>query len=223
MFNEAKYILNQRSKELNTIIKHLETMDAMTSAIHKASIIMTSAIHKASIIMMLYNVIEGTFYVLLKEVFDYAKNNPCGLPEAFYITIAEYHAKQIFEKGQTKKNKNSWGKELLKFKERESIPIPTLDSIKPFSGNLDAKSIRDISKNYGVVIKYDLYDNEILFIKDKRNALSHGNVSYAQAGRDRTLKEIKCHKIATIKCLKNIIKSFEQVYSDIKSAEIPAI
>lgn len=214
MFNEAKNILNQRNKELNAIIKQLEKMDAMTSAIHKASII-----------MMLYNAIEGTFYVLLQEVFDYAKKNPCGLPRAFYITIAEYHAKQICEKGQEKKskNKNSCGKKLLEFKELESIPIPTLDNIKPFSGNLDAKSIRDISNKYGVAIKWYLYDNEISFIKNTRNALSHGDISYAQAGRDKTLKEIKCHKIATIKCLKNIIKSFKQVYGDIKSDEIPAV
>lgn len=200
VFNETRNVLKKRGGELDIMISNLSNLKVGVEY---------SAIGKSSIVMMIYNMIEGVFSTLLQEVFDYAIQNCHNIeqyPKNFLIIIANYHIKLI----------NGDAKKLLKF-ENKNITIPQYSEYKRhiefYSGNLDAKKIREIANKFGVVkIIEKKSDAQLVFIKKIRNHLAHGSVSYEEATRDRTDVEVKEIKNATVDYLDRVIQAFETVY-----------
>jgi hypothetical protein len=76
-----------------------------------------------------------------------------------------------------------------------------------FSGNLDAQKIDIILGLYGINKIRHKNRDKLLYIKNKRNKLSHGEMSYIEACRDKTLSEIIIHKEAVREVVKELIIS----------------
>lgn len=88
MFKDARNVLKARSDELDIMISNLMPNDRAEY----------SAIKKSSIIMMIYNMIEGVFSILLQEIFDCViqnSNNMEKYPNHFHLIVSEYHLKDI--------------------------------------------------------------------------------------------------------------------------------
>lgn len=200
IFNETRNVLKKRGEELDVMISNIGDLKVGVEY---------SAIEKSSIVMMIYNMIEGVFSTLLQEVFDYAIQNYHNIeqyPKNFLIIIANYHIKLI----------NGDAKKLLKF-ENKNIIIPQYTEYKKYiefySGNLDAKKIREIANKFGVVkIVEKESDAHLVFIKKIRNNLAHGSVSYGEATRNKTDIEVKEIKNATVDYLNRVIQAFEAFY-----------
>lgn len=64
----------------------------------------------------------------------------------------------------------------------------------PFSGNVDAKKVREVADIYGFQIIANPSDRngaDLLTIKTARNDLAHGLKTYEEVGRDYTTSDIK--------------------------------
>ena len=87
--------------------------------------------------------------------------------------------------------------EILSF-ERDCINI---------SGNIDAKKIREIIKQFG--------GNEISngrdlkTIKDKRNNLAHGEFTFSEIGKDYTVKDLVDYKDETKQYLSSVLDEIQ--------------
>lgn len=63
-----------------------------------------------------------------------------------------------------------------------------------FSGNLDAREIRETMQTYGIVKRHIVNGDCLLTIKTQRNALAHGTVSFAECGKDYDVTELIKYK-----------------------------
>ncbi|GAA0593037.1 hypothetical protein GCM10009416_34320 [Craurococcus roseus] len=79
------------------------------------------------------------------------------------------------------------------------LVVTSFDASKLFSGNVDARELRNQSGDYGFTITADgrrtRMGEDLVTIKQKRNDLAHGNASFSEVGRDYTAKQLK--EIAT--------------------------
>lgn len=76
-----------------------------------------------------------------------------------------------------------------------------------FSGNLDAKEIRKVVNSYGLnVVKKS---TELRTIRDKRNKLAHGELSFKETCNTDSMTYMKTLKDKTIEFLEDVIKSIE--------------
>lgn len=58
------------------------------------------------------------------------------------------------------------------------------------SGNIDAKKLEELAKKYGFTLPTTNISNELLIIKNKRNQLAHGEITFSEAGKDKSIEEM---------------------------------
>ena len=76
------------------------------------------------------------------------------------------------------------------------------------SGNVDHKKIREIGENYGFAAPNPSVSvGYLLTIKDKRNKLAHGEITFADCGKGYTVQELKKHKNDTITYLQEFVQN----------------
>ena len=90
-------------------------------------------------------------------------------------------------------------KKILLMKSKESLP----------SGNLDGERIVETMGMHGISINtfYDNYRPDILsFIKTKRNELAHGSISFTDALRDSSIKDIEKYMDTVFSFMEDLIE-----------------
>ena len=207
------------SSTYNVLIERKNDLDMMIEILKSLKKVEESAILKSSIMLMNYNIIEGVFYALLQELFDYFMDKNIDIEKwhkDFANTIAIYHYKNI---ESPKGKKIATAQNLLKFRKLNIISVPDFEEYgrvnKLFSGNLDQIQIRRISKDYFGVNYRDIQDDKHLEkIKDIRNKLAHGELKYSEACRNFTSVDIEKYSISVCDYMKRVIDAFCIKYSN---------
>lgn len=93
-------------------------------------------------------------------------------------------------------------------------------SFKPstlFSGNLDARKVRDAAKEYGFESDTDTKITKggkiLLTVKTNRNDLAHGNKSFAEVGREHDATDMSDAKEQVVSYLGGILANIEKYIS----------
>jgi hypothetical protein len=168
---------------------------------------------KANNIIILYNLIESTITNILIEIHDEINLNSTKykelIPELQSLLFAYYNLLY--------KNKNDIyesAKDITKFIQMIYGEIPFNLSYSEmvkyyslYSGNIDKKRLYKIFLKYG--IKININGNELDTIKNKRNALAHGRISFEECGRDLTIQYIDHLNNAIFKCMESILNCVE--------------
>jgi MAE_28990/MAE_18760-like HEPN len=80
---------------------------------------------------------------------------------------------------------------------------------KIFSGNIDAKKIRETAKKYGFSHETNSEMTksgaQLLTVKQKRNDLAHGDISFKECGQDYTIQQMVDIKNEVMQYLKEIL------------------
>lgn len=180
----------------NDVKNRVEDIQIMIDMLNNNSKVCCQLVLKSSLILMIYNVIEGTISNLLTELFDaIAKRNLKieVLPNKLQSTIYTYHLKKIGEDS----------KKLKEFSMYDDMKICNISYLeisrylKLFSGNLDARSIKNISKRVGIDLPDIIDEPCLLSVKSIRNKLAHGEAKFSNACQDITSVEIEemCKKV----------------------------
>lgn len=212
-------IIMMLSSTYNVLIERKNDLYMMIEILKSLKKVEESAILKSSIILMNYNIIEGVFYALLQELFDYFTDKNIDIEKwykDFANTIAIYHYKNI---ESPKGKKIATAQNLLKFRKLNIISVPDFEEYgrvnKLFSGNLDQKQIRCISKDYfGVNYRGKQGDEYLEKIKEIRNKLAHGELKYSEACRNFTNADIEKYSISVCDYMKRVIDAFCMKYSN---------
>lgn len=89
----------------------------------------------------------------------------------------------------------------------------SFDKQKLFSGNIDAKTIKDTAETYGFSYRTNARKtqngNDLLRIKTNRNDLAHGFKSFEEVGRDATADELLKIKKGVICYLREILQNID--------------
>lgn len=171
-----------------------------------------SNILKSNLSLMIYNLIEFTVVNLVECIYDriererlaYIDINDC-LKKLWTATILKFN-KDPNASYNTFIKKNEYiigqiiSKSTISLKARDTLP----------GGNFDGEAIKNTMQKHGVVIDCysDNYRPDILKdIREKRNDLAHGAVSFVEALRDSSIKDIAKNNILVSQFLDELIKN----------------
>lgn len=161
--------------------------------------------------MLAYNTIEGCFAKLNEEIFSFISENHIPI-ERLNVELQNVYYRYY-------KNTITDVESLKKFYENRNLTSITYneicDKVTLFSGNLDARSIREFSKKQiGMSNISTAYGRKIVIIKNLRNKLAHGEITFQDAVKDNTLKEIEEMCKDSIKFLEIVIEAYKDFYTN---------
>ncbi|MEM7593989.1 MAG: MAE_28990/MAE_18760 family HEPN-like nuclease [Cyanobacteria bacterium P01_A01_bin.83] len=162
---------------------------------------------KATGFLLLYNLIESTIRNAIEFIYDDIVSK-----EVSFDDLRTEIKKIVIQ--NFKKNKKS--DTLLAEINRITIDIvsASFDKEKLFSGNIDARKIKDAAKNYG--FSYQTNERktqngiDLLTIKTNRNDLAHGFKSFNEVGKDATSEELLKVQKRVICYLSEILQNIEE-------------
>lgn len=179
--NELKNSNDLLKKSLQEITAFMEYIKKNENTMDKIS----AKVCKSNIILMLYNLIESCSRSILIEIQTKIQQDVPRINDIRHNIL-----NIIFQRGG------------VPSEELESLEIRNSDELilhiigkKIFQGNINVRSINKIARQYGFsAISGDKIGNDIDTIKEKRNDLAHGNISFADLGRSYTLEDIERFK-----------------------------
>lgn len=140
----------------------------------------------ANAYLLFYNLVESTIRNTIQEIYDHFKMNSIS------FDLLKPNIKKTILKGIKAKNSDKIVEQI----ETLAIDIvsTSFDPDKISDGNIDARKIRELAKNYcfSDTTDYSRCKNgeTLLEIKNKRNNLSHGIVSFSECGREVSLSDL---------------------------------
>jgi len=180
--------------ELTTILaeKQIEAsqmLDLVTSFSNGHGNIVKSSMMKSAQVMMLYSAVESMTYLCFERIHEMASRVAyTDLSPNFQDIWADYY----FTSFSDSKKKQA---EHLAETISGSLSIPSLSTYlkrrKLFSGNLDSRKINELLRCYGVRNISGAELKDLKFVKDKRNALAHGECMFKEGCRAITERELR--------------------------------
>ncbi len=163
---------------------------------------------KANGFLLLYNLVESSIKKSIEEIY-----NSLSKENVPYKKVTdEIKKKWIEEKYKNFKDQDYVAEKIfnaIKIIEDDIITL-TFNSKRFFKGNIDSKKIRNISRLYGFSSKahYSTKDGEKLFlVKNRRNDLAHGLVSFCDCGKDYSIEQMLEIKKQVVSYLRSILKN----------------
>ncbi|MBD1886527.1 MAE_28990/MAE_18760 family HEPN-like nuclease [Microcoleus vaginatus] len=173
---------------------------------------------KANGFLLLYNLVESTMRNAIVAIFDEFKNQAISFdqlkPEIKMIVL------------QNLKNRSPKKNHLQINQISIDIITATFEREELFSGNVDARLIKEIAEKYGFSYQTDFAKTKngqnLVVIKRNRNDLAHGIKSFEDVGRDKTIEELLEIKDEVIEYLRQILENIKtyldnQEYLDVNT------
>lgn len=164
--------------------------------------------------------LKGTVYILLYNLVESTMREAiCYIHETIYDKNINFD-----------KLKKSLKVEILKRLKHESVNVDSLlnglvkgiscgisygtfNKKKIFSGNIDRNEINEKSKIYGFSTESEFihtkHGENLSTVKQHRNDLAHGNVSFAEVGQNVTYQDLENVSLAVIAYLDAVVKNID--------------
>lgn len=180
----------------------------------------TIAVMKSSLFLMLYNCVESTVVNCLCAILKAIESDGCKYNDLIdELQIASLGAYDYnVKKCESKDEKNKHLKQQIDFQTGLSVFHLELRSLMSsssqgnFSGSLDAKEIRKIFSLLALDLSTMRCD-ELVQIKNCRNKLAHGEVSFEDFGRDYSIQYLQLSKDHTLNYLDDLISNVDNYLS----------
>ena len=194
--NTVKADYRRRVLEIDDYIKYVETLEKTTGI---STTLMATM--KASAILMLYNLVESTMTNISQAVFDHLKQKNIGFDQINDIV------KILVLRNVKKRNPTN----LVKKMRDDSLDfvVASFDREDIFSGNIDAKKIRETLKEFGAKQTRKISEPVLLEIKTLRNELAHGAKSFADSGKNFTAQDLAIKQGKVDKALSQALLDFD--------------
>ena len=158
---------------------------------------------KANGFLLLYNLVESTMRNAIEAIFEEFKNKAVTFdqlkPEIKLIVL------------QNLKNRSPKKIYLTINQLSTDIITATFEREELFSGNVDARLIKEIADKYGFSYQTDFAKTKngqnLVVIKSNRNDLAHGIKSFEEVGGYQTLEELLEMKEEVIEYLTQILEN----------------
>ncbi|MBD1933452.1 MULTISPECIES: MAE_28990/MAE_18760 family HEPN-like nuclease [Cyanophyceae] len=168
---------------------------------------------KANSFLLLYNLVESTMRNAIEAIFDeFRSKGVCFDKIKPEIKMTVLKNLQTYLKSSTAKDIHP------KISQISIDIITTTFPEKIFSGNVDAKVIKETAKKYGFSHLTDCSKTKdgsnILLVRETRNDLAHGNKSFEEVGRDKTIEELLEIKQEVVEYLSQILGNIQKYLKD---------
>lgn len=161
----------------------------------------------ASFFLLLYNLIESTIRQGVIAIYDELKAH-----DVSFNSLRPGLKHRILHDSRKKVGLDYLKAQIASCIEKEIINA-SLNSKKLFSGNVDREEIKNYAEEFGFSYKTDYsltsHGEKLNLIKDHRNDLAHGNISFKELGRNYSLEDLKIHKDETVYYLLTILENIK--------------
>lgn len=166
----------------------------------------------ASTYLLLYNLIECSMTNAIDSIHEHIKKERTSF----------HDLTQKMQKVALKNFRNALNKEehvLSQGSIEHAIVWLGYDGERIFSGNIDAKKIKEMAKKYGFVISEEAIQRSrggqsLLMIKSKRNELAHGKISFEECGQEISIDELYVMYEQAIVFVDGILDAIEHYLSE---------
>lgn len=209
-------IFDDRSEEIELYYSIILELDSGNNIIQTINDRRFLKILKSNLLLMLYNLIEACIVSGMLEIYEKLKADTC----AYNDVISEiqkiwsnYQISQIYGPTTVKLTYEKKVQNII-----HSIfakePIELTKGVLNISGNLDAQKIKKLCDIHR--IRYAANDDigALKVIKDRRNSLAHGDVSFSECARDLAVGDLEGIKNGTLKFIKDILHGMEKYYNN---------
>jgi hypothetical protein len=171
-------------------------------------------VSKATIVLLLYNLVESTTTNLLNEIHNSITQSNVNyhdlIPSVQHLLITYY---MLLHKKKNNVHESVKDLSTLINIVKNGMPFSLLYNemvryYSLYSGNIDSKKITAIFSKYGINISTSM--GELKKIKDERNSISHGIVSFEECGRNLSIEYIKTVIDKTYAYFEDIINIVKQ-------------
>lgn len=174
---------------------------------------------KANTLLMIYNLVESTVMGGILEIYDKLKQEGLtysGVRKEIKDIWFSYKFRQVYDQ---QAHYNSYkGKALEIVNSILTGEVIELDrKAAAISGNLDAQQIRNVCNEHGISFQTDEASRGGIVletVKDRRNDLAHGMLSFAECGRDYSIKDLGKIKDQTVHFLQGLLAGMKQYYDE---------
>jgi MAE_28990/MAE_18760-like HEPN len=109
--------------------------------------------------------------------------------------------------------------------EKQTTKLAVFEREELFSGNVDARLIKEIADKYGFSYQTDFAKTKngqnLVAIKSNRNDLAHGIKSFEEVGRDKTIKQLLEIKEEVVEYLTQILENIRDYLDNEEYLELP--
>ena len=212
-------MFNERIQEIDLYFEALKELDQGNTEHLDAPFFDSEFIKilKANTLLMVYNLVESTVMGGILEIYDKLKQE--GLTysdvrkEIKDIWFA-YKFRQVYDQ---QAHYNSYKDKAIQIGNsiltREIIDLDR--KATAISGNLDPQQIRNVCHDHGICFTPEAgcRGGVVLeTVKDRRNDLAHGTLSFAECGRDYSIEDLVKIKEETVLFLRGLLNGMKQYY-----------
>lgn len=174
---------------------------------------------KANTLIMSYNLVESTVMGGILEIYDKLKQDGLtysGVRKEIQDIWFSYKFSQVYDPNS---HFNSYkGKALEIVNSILTGEVIELDrKATAISGNLDAQQIRNVCSDHGIVFQPGAGCRggmALETVKERRNDLAHGTLSFAECGRDYSIDDLKTIKDETVLFLQGLLDGMKRYYDE---------
>ena len=174
---------------------------------------------KSNALLMVYNLVESTIMGGILEIYDTLFQQ--GITYKMVRTEIKkiwfsFKFNQVYDKNAHFHSYRDKAEEIITSilsDDKLALDRKATD----ISGNLDAEKIRQICQEHGIQYKLcpESRGGVILEdVKNKRNNLAHGTISFVECGRDYTIEDLQKIKNETVFFLNNILLGMQSYYDN---------
>ena len=196
---DTREAFNDRVKETELYF------DFLTNIFNEECEIETSAELRYTMIsvgyLVLYNLVESTSRIYLNLMHTSLVNEKIALEQTTHLI-----RKVVLEGFRKHSPREDFIKNLSDL--RTQIMSECYDEDKFFSGNVDARLLRELADRYGFKVPKSCHG--LLEVKNKRNDLAHGKLSFVECSKNEAEETVKKYKANIIKYLTSMADSIEK-------------
>lgn len=189
MLEDVKDEFNKRSDEIDTMYSHIEAIDAEPDELVRSASADLISILASSLCLMLYNQVESTAFSCVEAIYDGVHQKRIS----FNKLVPGFKKKILSDFRQAYHSIDTLMGGLQNNDISEVIAKASLKLDKVFSGNVDARKLREVLAHYNLAITGPSPLNqgaELLSLKTARNSLAHGSASFEKHGRSLTISDL---------------------------------
>jgi peroxiredoxin len=192
----VKAELLEKKEEANLLLVLTNEAGNLDNGVIKAAIL------KSTFVLLLYNMIESTMSMIFERIHEKLENE-------HYQDLAPELQKVWVEFFFVRNSPNLFHKHLDKTISK-NLSFPSLSDfttrIKLFSGNLDAQKLHGLLKQYGIGVLQTQGKERLLFVKNKRNKIAHGEERFKDSCRSLTNSDLSQIRDAVFNALDSIVE-----------------
>lgn len=174
---------------------------------------------KSNAILMVYNLVEATIMGAILEIYDSLfqqgityKMVRREIQEIWF----SYKFNEVYDKNAHFNSYKGKAKEIIDFVLADQV-LKLDRKATNISGNLDAQKIRDVCSNHGITIHLNSQCRGGIIltdVKNERNNLAHGTVSFVECGRNYSIDDLIRIKDETERFLEDILLGMKEYHDN---------